>query len=283
LRHFVRLRLAGLSLLLLSASALLAAQAASSHGPAHGSLVLKGGVGNDPAIDAAFVALAGGPASRIVVIPTASLSDYQMPPGMLDRLGQRMRQSLGVSEVTVLHTHDRARANAESFVAPLRAANGVWFLGGFPPLLVQAYLGTKTETAIRELLDRGGVVGGESAGAMIQGAWLDTTDDEFTSDIKKLMEAHAAGGGFGLLTRAAIFPHFDTRGSADAIKESLAHPDQLAIGIDEGTALIVKGTMVEIVGRGTVNLYDGSSHGAPVVVTLRAGDRYDLATRLKGE
>ena len=41
-------------------------------------------------------------------------------------------------------------------------------LGGFPERLVHAYLGTKVERAINELLDRGGVVGGESAGAMIQ-------------------------------------------------------------------------------------------------------------------
>ncbi len=48
-------------------------QASSTHGPARGSLVLQGGVGLNRAIASAFVALAGGPASHIVVIPTASV------------------------------------------------------------------------------------------------------------------------------------------------------------------------------------------------------------------
>src|SRR5262249_12913643 len=139
-------------------------------------------------------------------------------------------------------------------VEPLRKATGVWILGGFPENLVKSYLGTRTERAIKELLDRGGVVGGESAGAMIQASWLDTTDAEFTADIRALIRAHD-GAGFGLLTHAAIFPHFDKRGNAAAVKESAAHPDQLAIGIDEATALIIKGDRAEVVGLGTVSVY----------------------------
>jgi cyanophycinase len=154
-------------------------------------------------------------------------------------------------------------------------------LGGFPENLVHAYLGTKTEGAIKDLLERGGVVGGESAGAMIQGSWLDTTDSEWTPEIHALIEKHGTGAAFGLLTNAAIFPHFDKRGPAAAVKESIAHADQLAIGIDEETALIVSGRLAEVIGQGTVSLYDGSNHGAAKVVVLRSGDRYDLATRRK--
>jgi cyanophycinase-like exopeptidase len=49
--------------------------------------------------------------------------------------------------------------------------------------------------------------------------------------------------------------------------------DQLAIGIDNETALIVRGGFAEAVGAGTVSMYDGSD--------LRSGDRYDLSTRRK--
>ena len=153
-------------------------------------------------------------------------------------------------------------------------------MGGFPERLVQSYLSTKTELALRELLDRGGVVGGESAGAMIRGSWLDITDGEFTPAILKVMQAHAAGGGFGLMTHTAVFPHFDARGPEAAVKESAAHPDQLAIGIDNESALIVKGDRVEAVGPGTVSLYNASGRGASVVI-LRSGERYDLAARRK--
>jgi len=100
---------------------------------------------------------------------------------------------------------DRATSNSDRFVEALRGATGVWILGGFPGRLVQSFLGTRTERAIRELLDRGGVVGGESAGAMIQASWLDTTVDEFTPAIRTPTQSHGRGG-FGLLTRAAVFP-----------------------------------------------------------------------------
>jgi cyanophycinase-like exopeptidase len=173
--------------------------------------VLAGGIEANPAVDSAFRALAGGPGSHIVLIPTASLP--------------------------------------------------------------------KTELAMRELLDRGGVVGGESAGAMIQGSWLDTTDGDFTREIRALMASHAAGGGFGLLTRAAVFPHFDERGPESALKESAAHPNQLVIGIGNETALIVKGDQIEAVGRGTVSLYNASGSGASHVVMIRNGERYDLSAR----
>jgi len=269
-----------LLVLLASIAASAAAQSASTHGPARGSLVLQGGVGYNQAIVSAFVARAGGPQSHLVVIPTASVGDAG-PPGMAVTLARRMKDSFGVAEFTVVHTNDRAEADSDRFVEPLRNATGVWMLGGFPPNLVHAYLGTKTERAIKELLDRGGIVGGESAGAMIQGSWLDTTDDEWTPEMHALIAQHRTGAGFGLLTNAAIFPHFDTRGPADALKESAAHPDQLAIGIDNGTALIVRGSLAEVAGLATVTVYDGSVRSAPKATVLRSGDRYDLSARRK--
>jgi cyanophycinase len=258
-----------------------AAQSRSTHGPARGTLVLQGGIGWNQAIVSTFVALAGGPGSHIVVIPTASVGDAG-PPGMKTTLARRVKDSLGVAEVTVVHTTDRAEADSDSFIEPLRRSTGVWLLGGFPENLVHFYIGTKVERAIKELLDRGGVVGGESAGAMIQGSWLDTADNEgFTPEILALIRKHAPAGGFGLLANAAIFPHFDSRGPAAAIKESAADPGQLAIGIDEETALIVSGVVARVVGSGTASMYDGSGRGAPKVVILRAGDQYDLSTRRK--
>ena len=254
-------------------------QPSPTHGPAHGALVLQGGVGMNRAIVSAFVALAGGPGSHIVVIPTASVFDAG-PPGMATWLARRMKESFGVESVTVLHALDRATTDSDSFVEPLCHATGVWLLGGMPERLVQAYLNTKTERAIKDLLDRGGVVGGESAGAMIQGSWLDTTDSEsFTPAIHALIRAHGTGAGFGFLTQSAIFPHFDKRGPDAAVRESAAHPNQLAIGIAEETALVVRGDQAEVVGLGTVSLYNGAGGGAPGAVILKPGERYDLAAR----
>jgi cyanophycinase len=187
-----------------------------------------------------------------------------------------MKETFGVANVTVLHSLDRVTADSDRFVEPLRKATGVWILGGFPGRMIYSYLGTRTERAIHELLDRGGVVGGESAGAMIQASWLDTTDDEFTPEIRALIKTYGRGG-FGLLKRAAVFPHFDERGSAAAVKFSAEYPDHLGIGIDNATALIVKGDRVEVIGQGTASIYNGRRRDGADLVVLHSGDRYDLA------
>jgi hypothetical protein len=53
--------------------------ASVTHGPSCGSLVLQGGVGPSPAVKSAFVSLAGGAPSHVVVIPTASVGDAGPP------------------------------------------------------------------------------------------------------------------------------------------------------------------------------------------------------------
>lgn len=246
-----------------------------TYGPVGGSLVLLGGNPPSPAINSAFATLAGGASSHIVVIPTASIGD-DGPPGWVPWLMRRMRETFGVAEVTVLHSLDRVTADSDRFVEPLRNATGVWILGGFPGQMVYSYLGTRTERAIHELLDRGGVVGGESAGAMIQASWLDTTDDDFTPEIRALIKTYGRGG-FGLLKRTAVFPHFDVRGSTAAVRFSTEYPDQLGIGIDNETALIIKGDRVEVIGQGSVSIYDGRRGGGADPVVLRSGDRYEFA------
>ena len=103
--------------LILCAAGSLAAQSS----PARGSLVLDGDVGDTRAIDSAFVSLAGGSGSRIVVIPTASIPD-PTPPAMTAHLASRMKGTFDVSTLTILHTVNRADADSDSFIEPLRTA-----------------------------------------------------------------------------------------------------------------------------------------------------------------
>src|SRR5207249_1959082 len=111
----------------------------------------------------------GGPDATVVLIPTA-LEDDRLTPDGLDRLRNSMANILSVQHIVVLHTRDRRQANAAAFVEPLRHASAVWVLGGNEDYLMDAYTGTRTQTEISALLARGGVLGGTSAGAIIQGS-----------------------------------------------------------------------------------------------------------------
>jgi cyanophycinase-like exopeptidase len=108
-----------------------------------------------------FADLAGGLAAPIVVIPTAG---EQLRPLTTHPLHRH-----GFSNLVQLHTKDRAEADSDAFLAPLRAARGVFIDGGRQWRLVDSYLGTKTQRELENLLARGGVIAGTSAGATIQG------------------------------------------------------------------------------------------------------------------
>ncbi len=125
-------------------------------GPTNGSLVIVGGAMNDPGIMKRFLDLAGGPNAPIVVIPTAGgQEDY-------DQFYQGLSawRDAGATDLTVLHTKDRAEADSDEFVRAIRKANGVWFPGGRQWHLADSYLGTKSEVELWKLLERGGVIGG---------------------------------------------------------------------------------------------------------------------------
>src|SRR5262249_58119965 len=102
--------------------------------------------------------------------------------------------------VTVRHTRDKAEADTEAFVAPLKTARGVWYDGGRQWRLVDSYFNTRTQRAIEAVLARGGVIGGSSARATIQGSYLGRGAREGNHSIM----AKGYEQGFGFLQIVAI-------------------------------------------------------------------------------
>jgi cyanophycinase len=288
------------SLLLASVALILSESPAHSEepnqaivGPKNGSLVIMGGGGKDrtfPQVFAHFIKLAGGKDARIVIVPTAASSspdhNYQHS-WSLD-----LAKSMGVKKATLLHSHDRKTADTEAFVEPLKTATGVWFGGGRQWRLTKAYGGTLTEKEFHKVLERGGAIGGSSAGASIQGSFLargDTSGNTImVGDVQQ---------GFGFMRNTAIDQHLIARGRQKDLLKVLEDPrkkmrkefnraELLGIGIDEDVAIVVKGDQFSIIGKdqGVVLVYDPKSWkketpDAQKWVTLKKGDQYDLAQR----
>src|SRR5205823_5049712 len=76
----------------------------------------------------------------------------------------------GAERVIVLHTRDREVANSEEFAKVLRTASGVWIPGGGARILENTYRGTRVAQELKALLARGGVIAGDSAGAIALGS-----------------------------------------------------------------------------------------------------------------
>ena len=240
-------------------------------GPHSGTLVIDGG-GQNPATIRAFVTLAGGPDSEFVLIPTAN----EVRPENLERVEERFVKTFGVSHVAVLHARDRAEADTEAFVAPLKTARGVWFGGGRQWRLVDAYMGTRTQREIENVLARGGVVGGSSAGATIQGSYLVRGAREGN----ETMMARGYEEGFGYLRGVAIDQHLLVRGrQEDLVGVIEAKPGLLGLGLDEPTAIVVKGDRFLVIGETVVAIYDGKDHDGKRYYFLNSGEQFDLRER----
>jgi peptidyl-dipeptidase A len=251
-----------------------AALAASSIGPAHGSLMVVGGGRMSPELWQEFISLAGGPDAPLVIIPTAS-GDKKYPSDYLQKTGLHRA---GAKNLTLLHTIDRKVADSPEFVAPLRQARGVWIEGGRQWHLVDSYLNTRTERELFALLDRGGVIGGSSAGATILGSYLVRGAREGNT----IMMAPGYEQGFGFLRGVAVDQHLLTRHRENDMLQVIAkHPELLGIGLDEGTAIVVHGDSGKIMGRSKMAVYERNyKPGADgkAYYFLGAGDEFDLKT-----
>ena len=181
-----------------------------------------------------------------------------------------------MKNVTVLHTRDRAEADTEAFVAPLKTARGVWFGGGRQWRLVDAYMGTRTQREIEAVLARGGVIGGSSAGATIQGSYLVRGAREGNH----IMMAKGYEQGFGYLRGVAIDQHLLPADRQDDLVEVIdKKPELLGLGLDEPAAIVVQGDRFEVIGRSVVGIYDGKDHDGKRYYFLAPGEQFDLRSR----
>lgn len=231
-----------------------------------------------PEVIARFVELAGGPDSDFVVIPTAS--ETRIINQELVREAWCEEFGVDPHRVRVLHTKSRSVADSEEFVAPLKTARGVWFGGGRQWRLVDSYLGTLVQREVEAVLARGGVIGGSSAGATIQGSYLVRGAREGNH----IMMAKGYEQGFAYLKHVAVDQHLLTRRrEADLVEVVDAHPELLGLGLDEETAIVVAGDRFEVIGRSVVAVYDGREHDGKKYYFLSPGERFDLTARRRAK
>lgn len=239
-----------------------------------GSLVIVGGGGMPPGLVKRFIELAGGPDAPLVVVPCTE-QEVVLSDSFVEVLSKA-----GAKDVSLLHTKDRRKASSDDdFLTPLKRARGIWFGGGRQWNLVDSWQHTTAHKLMHDVLGRGGVIGGSSAGASIQGDYMPRGNPLGNRDI--MSEGYEQGLGF--LTGVAIDQHFAQRERfADMTSLIRTYPQLLGVGIDEGTALIVRQHEAEIVGRGNVAFYDARRQDADDdkdYVSVGAGQRFDLKAR----
>ncbi|MEV6928676.1 cyanophycinase [Dactylosporangium sp. NPDC051485] len=253
-------------------------------------LVIGGAESHDPGDDEIlerFVLLAGGADAHLVVIATASLS-----PADREKEYAEVFHRLGAGRVTPLRLESREDANSDLAMAAIERATGVFFTGGDQLRITTVVGGSRVDSALHARLAEGMILAGTSAGAtmmsstMILGGSLASVS---TTSVH-------TGPGMEFLPSVLIDMHFAERGRLNRLLSAVAmFPHELGLGIDENTAILVKGDVFEVLGRGTVTVIDAgkaidiscasAEAGGPIALwgaqlhVLPAGHRFNLTDR----
>jgi cyanophycinase len=210
---------------------------------AEGPVVVVGGGTTVAEIVGRTLELAGG---RDAVVAVLAQSSAESDAGAAS---VKMWLDAGAKEAANVAFADAAAARAA-----LARATLIWMPGGDQNRFMTAIEGTGLDEVIRARHAAGAVVGGTSAGAAVLAAEMFTGD----ADLKSLKAgATVTAKGLGILPALLIDQHFLTRQRDNRLISAVFdHPSLVGVGIDESTAVIVRGTRFEVVGRSSVVVID---------------------------
>jgi cyanophycinase len=218
-------------------------------------LVIVGGGGTTEAIQRRALELARGADTRVVVLPQAS---ERADRG--EESAQMWRDAGAKEAINLSDLADVERARKL-----LSEADMIWFGGGDQSLLMRDLRAAGLLELVRARAAAGIVCGGTSAGAAVMSRVMITGDgkDEL---VRINANVTATAEGLGLLEGAIVDQHFLARQRTNRLVAAvLDHPELVGVGIDERTALVVRGARGEVVGEGQVVFFD--ARGARVETT----------------
>lgn len=264
---------------------------------AEGCLFIIGGGARSEQMMKKYVELSlRAPGKKTIIFPMASSVPEESGQGMVEEL-----KNLGIQDVEYLILNREQALDSEN-VKLLNDAGSIYFTGGDQSRLTAALVDTPIHQKLLEIYEKGGVIGGTSAGAavmskiMITGSEKIQVNEDRPFD-KILADNIVFASGFGFMQTAIIDQHFVARKRHNRLISLVAeYPALLGIGIDESTAILVKpDETFEVLGSQSVIVYDATrakinilpSHslsGFQIIMhILKPGDIFDLKTKEPSE
>jgi cyanophycinase len=257
----------------------------------HGALIIIGGAEDkdgDCKILREFVRRAGGLQARVAIMTVATGS----PREVGDRYTDVFRR-LGAENIQVVDTSRREDSDEQNNLEAVKNATGIFFTGGDQARILEIIKDTELDAVLHKRFAEGAVVAGTSAGAAMM---PDKMIVEGESETNPRPDTVKIDRGMGFLPNVVIDQHFAQRGRLGRLLTALAlEPATIGFGIDENTAIIVDGHIVEVIGESSVTIVDESeaTHNnvnellkdEPLALCgiklhiLPAGYKFDLRTR----
>jgi cyanophycinase len=239
------------------------------------------------AADSVFINLVGDPDAMVIFIPTAA-SALRLPndnSGVIwnpdeeknkKEFKQELLKRFKLTDITILHTRSREEANTESFVAPLKKAKAIWISGGNPGRFMSTYRGTHLEKELKMFLKRGGIIAGESAGAIVLGTYTIRGNPE-----KPVLMVEGSEKGLGIIPNVAINPHLSASKRENELVTVIdKYPYLLGIGIDDNTGFLIRDGIGEVFGQGRIAIYTNEKYKTGWYYWLKPGDKFDFGKKL---
>ncbi len=171
----------------------------------------------------------------------------------------------------------------------VRRARLIYLTGGDQERLMQVILNSPLHEAIQTAYLEGAVIAGTSAGAAVMGQKMITGNEykhpEYTGDFRTIeAENLEIKTGLGLLPNAIIDQHFVYRMRMNRLMTvAIEYPDQLCLGIDESTAVVISGDQVRVTGIGQVIKLTNPNASQRVQKGLLGGQDLQLSVHLPGD
>jgi len=254
-----------------------------------GHLILCGGVNFPKEAVEKFVEFAGGSNANFIFVASASTSirldngyiydipDKESDSAVLRRqeFEKELSKIFGVARISVIDTRNKNEANSPDYLLQLKKANGVWLGPGNAGRYADAFLGTLFQKLLDSILSKGGVIAGNSAGAIIQGSYIIRGRPD-----KPLLMAQGHDKGFGFLRNVVVNPHLTSaKRETELVNVLDKYQKLLGIGLDDDISLVFTGNTFEIMGKGIVAIYDNQKHDGRWWYILKPGTKFDIKKR----
>lgn len=240
-----------------------------------GTLVAIGGGVTTVAIADKAIELAGGLKCKVAIVAEANPETGAGSLAMWKRAGVAKHSLIDITQP----------AAAKEL---LREADLIWMPGGLQGVFMNRLKGTGIEDVIRECYRKGATVAGTSAGAAVMSKIMIGGRSELNS--LKAGTAPYLMDGLGLWPDVIVDQHFLQAGRFNRLAlATLDYPDLVGVGIDEETAVVVRGREFEVIGENNVTVIDARKasrenlvKGDPAaarnmtVHVLRAGMKFNL-------
>jgi cyanophycinase len=216
-----------------------------------GLLVLAGSGEYTPAMDVVDRFLLDRTADKpVLLIATSCAQEGLHVMEKWEQMGVAHFRSLGV-EALPLRIADRADANNPEHAEAIKKAGVVWFSGGSPIYLAQSFADTLAFNALEAANRAGLAVAGSSGGLGVLNANVPSPDPNVAIGTTAL----------GLAAPVRALAHFDRMEARrpefiDRILGNL-QPGQMAVGLDEDTAVVWTERRWQVMGHKRAVVFNG--------------------------